>query len=114
MTSASRGAASIKSFIENSDDTVKRMKLYKLTGDLDGLVGLLQDTTAKLEPGLANIDFDALNQTRWSMEVLRKRHVEITGTSDSDIAASDGCWFVGKNLTSARGVGRTKTKQSRS
>ncbi len=39
------------------------MKLEKLTQDLDGLVGQLRETVDKLEPGLANIDFDALNQT---------------------------------------------------
>jgi hypothetical protein len=34
-----------------------------LTGDLDTLANQLQDTVARLEPGVANIDFDALNQT---------------------------------------------------
>ena len=53
----------LKSFISDTDDTVKKMKLEKLTQDLDGLVGQLREAVAKLEPGLANIDFDALNQT---------------------------------------------------
>jgi len=53
----------LKSFIEDADDTVKRMKPEKLTQDFDGLVDQLRETIAKVEPGLANIDFDALNQT---------------------------------------------------
>ena len=55
--------AKLKSFIEDTDDTVKRMKLEKLTQDVDGLIGQLRETVAKLQPGLANINFDALNQT---------------------------------------------------
>src|SRR5207247_1081145 len=53
----------LKSFIEDTDDIVKKMKLEKLTQDVDGLVGQLRDTVAKLKPGLASIDFGALNQT---------------------------------------------------
>ncbi len=39
------------------------MKLEKLTQNLDGLIDQLRDTLAKLQPGLGNIDFEALNQT---------------------------------------------------
>jgi ABC-type transporter Mla subunit MlaD len=53
----------LKSLIEDTDDTVKKMKLEKLSRDVDALVGQLQGTVASLQPGLANIDFDALNQT---------------------------------------------------
>jgi len=53
----------LKSFIEDSDDTMKKIKLEKLSRDLDGLVGQLQDTVARMQPGLANIDFDGVNQT---------------------------------------------------
>ncbi len=53
----------LKSLIEDTDDTVKKMKLEKLSGDVDVLVDQLQDTVANLQPGLANVDFDALNQT---------------------------------------------------
>ena len=53
----------LKSFIEDTDDTVKRMKLEKLTQEVTGLVGQLRGTVAELEPGLARIDFGALNQT---------------------------------------------------
>ncbi len=53
----------LKSFIDDTDDAVKKMKLEKLTRNLDGLIDQLRDTVAKLQPGLANIDFEALNQT---------------------------------------------------
>jgi phospholipid/cholesterol/gamma-HCH transport system substrate-binding protein len=53
----------LKTLIGDTDDTVRKMKLEKLSRDVDGLVGQLRETIAKLEPGLANIDFDALNQT---------------------------------------------------
>jgi ABC-type transporter Mla subunit MlaD len=53
----------LKSLIGDTDDTVKKAKLEKLSQDVDGLVGQLQETVAKLQPGLANVDFDALNQT---------------------------------------------------
>jgi ABC-type transporter Mla subunit MlaD len=39
------------------------MKLEKLTQDVDGFAGQLQATLAKLQPGLASVDFDSLNQT---------------------------------------------------
>ena len=53
----------LKSFIEDTDDTMKKIKLEKLSQDLDGLVGQLQDTVARMQPGLANIDFDEVNRT---------------------------------------------------
>jgi phospholipid/cholesterol/gamma-HCH transport system substrate-binding protein len=53
----------LKSFIDDTDDTLKKMKLEKLTQDADALIDQLRDTVAKLQPGLANIDFEALNQT---------------------------------------------------
>ena len=53
----------LQSVIQDTDDTVKKIKLEKLAQDLDGLVGQLQNTVAALQPGLANIDFDAVNQT---------------------------------------------------
>jgi len=53
----------LKSVIGDTDDAVKKIRLEKLTQDLDGLVGQLQNTVARLQPGLANIDFDAVNQT---------------------------------------------------
>jgi phospholipid/cholesterol/gamma-HCH transport system substrate-binding protein/paraquat-inducible protein B len=53
----------LKTLIDDTDDTVKKMKLEKLSQDVDALVGQLQGTVAGLQPGLANIDFDALNQT---------------------------------------------------
>ncbi len=59
-----RGSSSrLKSFIEDAEDTVKKMKLEKLTGDLDAFIGQLHDTVSQLQPGMANIDFAALNQT---------------------------------------------------
>jgi ABC-type transporter Mla subunit MlaD len=53
----------LQSVIQDTDDTVKKIKLEKLATDLDRLVGQLQNTVAALQPGLANIDFDAVNQT---------------------------------------------------
>jgi hypothetical protein len=53
----------LQSVIENTDDTIKKVKLEKLATDLDGLVTQLRTTVATLQPGLANINFEALNQT---------------------------------------------------
>lgn len=53
----------LQSLIEDADGTVKRMKLEKLAQDLDNLMSALQGTVEALKPGLANIDFDSLNQT---------------------------------------------------
>ena len=53
----------LKSVIEDTDDTVKKIQLEKLAADLNGLVTQLRTTVATLQPGLANIDFDALNRT---------------------------------------------------
>ena len=55
--------AKLKSFIQDTDNTVQKVKLEKLSVDLDNLVGQLQDTVTRLEPGVANIDFDELNHT---------------------------------------------------
>ena len=48
--------AKLQSFLANTDDTVKKMQLDKLTHDADAMI-------SALEPGLANLDFDAFNQT---------------------------------------------------
>jgi phospholipid/cholesterol/gamma-HCH transport system substrate-binding protein len=53
----------LKSFIDDTDSTVKKLQLEKLTKDADALVEQLQDTISKLEPGLTSVDFDSLNQT---------------------------------------------------
>jgi len=53
----------LKALVDDTDDSVKKMKLEKLSQDVDALVSQLQGTVAGLQPGLANIDFDALNQT---------------------------------------------------
>ena len=53
----------LKSLLQDTDNTITRAQLEKLTHDLDTLANQLQDTVARLEPGVANIDFDALNQT---------------------------------------------------
>jgi ABC-type transporter Mla subunit MlaD len=53
----------LKSLIQDTDNTVQKVKLEKLTQDLDGLAGQLQDVVARVEPGLTSIDFNALNQT---------------------------------------------------
>jgi ABC-type transporter Mla subunit MlaD len=53
----------LQSFIVDADGTLNRMKLEKLSQGLDGLLSEVRGTVAGLKPGLANIDFDALNQT---------------------------------------------------
>lgn len=53
----------LKSLLQDTDNTITRAQLQKLTRDLDTLANQLQDTVARVEPGVANIDFDALNQT---------------------------------------------------
>lgn len=55
--------AKLKSLLQDTDNTVNRAQLEKLSHDLDTLANQLQDTVSRLEPGLANVDFDALNQT---------------------------------------------------
>ena len=55
--------ARIEGFIDDTDGTVKKLQLEKLTRDADTLVAQLQDTVGKLEPGLTSVDFDSLNQT---------------------------------------------------
>jgi phospholipid/cholesterol/gamma-HCH transport system substrate-binding protein len=53
----------LKSLLQDSDSTVQKLKLEKLTHDLDALVSQLQDVVARVEPGVTSIDFNALNQT---------------------------------------------------
>jgi len=52
----------LKALISHTDGTVRDMRLEKLSQHVDALVDQLRETVGKLEPGLANIDFDALNQ----------------------------------------------------
>jgi phospholipid/cholesterol/gamma-HCH transport system substrate-binding protein len=54
-------AAKLDTFIDDTDDTVKKMQLEKLARDMDALMGQLSDTINKLEPGLTSVDFDSLN-----------------------------------------------------
>ncbi len=53
----------LQSLIGDTDNTINRMKLQKLSGDVDGLINQLQTTVGNLQRNLANVDFDALNQT---------------------------------------------------
>ncbi|HEY1790086.1 MAG TPA: MlaD family protein [Verrucomicrobiae bacterium] len=55
--------ARLKSLLQDTDGTVNKLKLQKLTDDLDMLANQLQDTVARLEPGVANINFNELNET---------------------------------------------------
>lgn len=66
LTEVRGSNARLKSLLQDTDDAITRAKLEKLTHDLDTLANQLQDTVARLEPGVANIDFDALNQTLMS------------------------------------------------
>jgi len=58
-----RSSAKFDTFIDDTDDTVKKLQLEKLAKDADLLVGQLNDTIGKLKPGLTSVDFDSLNQT---------------------------------------------------
>jgi len=53
----------LKSLLQNADDTVQKMKLERLAQDLDNLVGQLNNVVSRVGPGVANIDFNALNET---------------------------------------------------
>jgi hypothetical protein len=55
--------AKLENFIDDTDGTVKKMQLEKLTQDADALVVKLDDMAAKLEPGLTGVDFESFNQT---------------------------------------------------
>jgi ABC-type transporter Mla subunit MlaD len=55
--------AKLKLLLQDADNTINRAQLEKLSRDVDTLTGQLQDTVTRLEPGVANIDFDALNKT---------------------------------------------------
>ena len=55
--------AKLQTFLDHTDDTVAKMKLDKLAQDADRLVGQLQTMAESLQPGMANLDFDAFNQT---------------------------------------------------
>jgi phospholipid/cholesterol/gamma-HCH transport system substrate-binding protein len=66
-----RGSTSkIDNLIDDTDGTVKKLPLEKLTQDADKLmqnadklVAQVSDTVARLKPGLTSVDFDSLNQT---------------------------------------------------
>ena len=53
----------LKHLIQDTDNTVQKANLERLTHDMDGLVSQLHDVVSRVEPGLAGIDFNALNQT---------------------------------------------------
>lgn len=55
--------ARLKVLLQDTDKTVNKAQLEKLSGDLDTLANQLEDTVARLKPGLADIDFESLNQT---------------------------------------------------
>jgi ABC-type transporter Mla subunit MlaD len=75
--------AKLDSFIDDTDGTVKKMQLEKLTRDADALVGQLQDTVSKLQPGLTNLDFASVNQTLASVnQTLAKARQAIQNIDD--------------------------------
>jgi ABC-type transporter Mla subunit MlaD len=63
LTDVRGSNARLKSLLQDTDNTVNKLKLEKLTHDLDTLADQLQDTIARLEPGVANINFNELNET---------------------------------------------------
>jgi ABC-type transporter Mla subunit MlaD len=70
-------------FIDDTDDTVKKLQLEKLSRDADTLVEQLQDTVTKLQPGLTNLDLAALNETFASLnQTLAKARQAIQNIDD--------------------------------
>jgi ABC-type transporter Mla subunit MlaD len=67
LQDARRTSAKVDNFIDDTDGTVKKLQLEKLAKDADALIGQLNDTVSKLEPGLTNVDFNSLNQTLVSL-----------------------------------------------
>lgn len=63
LTDLQGSNAKLKSLIQDTDNTIQKVKLERLTQDLDSLVGQLQDVVARVGPGVTSIDFNALNQT---------------------------------------------------
>ncbi len=53
----------LQSLIATSQGTVKGLNLEKLSSSADNLITELRETVQKLEPGLANFDFNSLNET---------------------------------------------------
>jgi phospholipid/cholesterol/gamma-HCH transport system substrate-binding protein len=78
-----RSSAKLDSFIDDTDGTVKKLQLEKLTRDADVLIGQLQDTVRKLQPGLTNLDFASLNQAFDSLnQTLAKARQAIQDMDD--------------------------------
>ncbi|HTV42151.1 MAG TPA: MlaD family protein [Candidatus Sulfotelmatobacter sp.] len=69
--------ARLKTLLDDTDNTVTRLKLQKLTQDLDTLANQLQDTVSRIEPGVANINFDQLN------DLLTKAHQTINSLDET-------------------------------
>ena len=63
LTDVRGSNARLKSLLQDTDGTVNKLRLQKLTEDLDTLANQLQDTVKRIEPGVANIDFNELNET---------------------------------------------------
>jgi ABC-type transporter Mla subunit MlaD len=63
LTNLRGSNAKLQSLIQDTDNAIQKAKLEKLAHDLDSLVGQLQDVVARVGPGVAAIDFNALNQT---------------------------------------------------
>jgi ABC-type transporter Mla subunit MlaD len=75
--------AKLDTFIDDTDVAVKKLPLEKLTHDADDLVRQLQDTIGRLEPGLASIDFDSLNQSLASLnQTLAKARQALQNMND--------------------------------
>ncbi|HEX5399330.1 MAG TPA: MlaD family protein [Verrucomicrobiae bacterium] len=63
LTDLQSSNTKLKALLQDTDNTVQKVNLERLTQDLDILVGQLHDVVARVEPGVASIDFHALNQT---------------------------------------------------
>lgn len=53
----------LKAFLTTTQGTVKGLNLEKLSKDADTLLGELTQTLQKVQPGLAKLDFNSLNET---------------------------------------------------
>jgi ABC-type transporter Mla subunit MlaD len=63
ITDVRESNARLKFLLKDTDNTVNKLKLEKLTHDLDTLTSQLQDTVTSIQPGVANINFNELNET---------------------------------------------------
>jgi len=98
--------AKLKSLIQDADSTVQKVKLERLTQDLDSLVGQLQDVVSRVGPGVASIDFNALNRA------LSNAQQTIRDLDDvlAELKQYPAGFLFGKPPTPVKGVQAPRTR----